>query len=507
MKLWYKNNPGMNALIGLLALMWVTYTLMYLLTPYFGDDWGYMGIFRSSTGLDGPYPLWQFWLADMRHWLHSNGRMANFLASFCLGAFPKWIIDVILGLGAAAGAALIVKTGGLWRKTGYYSMAILMVAVYMMVFPWWDMMFTIDFAFNYPFTLAVVLGAVYMLCRVKTVESGRWMTLLAVTVGFAAGCMHESASLPLLCGLVVWIWRGRRWKLFTAMQRRLLIAFAVGTILATVSPGIIFRLAGEESWRVPDDSALMLVVKSAPLTLLIFTAYVLLLLFSRHSRSSFGKLMDSRACIWAVAALLALAPVAAGGIVGRSGWFSQAYAMIFLCYWVRIHDIRVRPGIAVGVATVAWAAAAVQSIATVVVAVDFNRRMTDIDRAYIESADGVVFADDIDYLTEPWWTLQRIDHRTQDLYYERKAFADFHHKERLPVILPREAETLDFTLPLDVTFPSGVAIKSGRPTVKDCETAVILPFRRDGHDFYLMLPPRPLAWGERGYQKAPDEVE
>ncbi|MDE5785496.1 MAG: hypothetical protein K2H98_03100, partial [Duncaniella sp.] len=236
-------------------------------------------------------------------------------------------------------------------------------------------------------------------------------------------------------------------------------------------------------------------------------AYALSLLFSRRVRSSYSTLMDSPACIWAIAAILALAPVAAGGIVGRSGWFSQAYALIFLCYWMRTCDIRVRPGFAAGAAAVAWIAAAVQSVATVVVAVDFNRRMTDIDRAYLESADGIVFADDVDYLTDPWWTLQRIDHRTQDLYYERKAFADFHHKDRLPVILPREAEMLDFTMPVDVTFPSCAAIKSDRPTVNDCETAVILPFRRDGYDFYLLLPPRPLAWGERGYQQAPDEMD
>ena len=488
---------GFCALCSLLVIMGVTYTLMYLITPYFGDDWGYMGVYRTSTGLDGSYPLWQFWLYDLRHWLHTNGRMANFLASFCLGAFPQWVSDVILGCAAVSGAALIVRLGGLWRTQGYASMSVIMVAVYALLFPWWDMMFTIDFAFNYPFTLAVVLGAVYLFMKLNTAAGGTLKSVMVIAAGAVAGCMHESASLPLLCGAVWWIWREKRWLTFSPVQRRMFIAFAAGTLLSTLSPGILLRAAGGESWRIPDDTPWVLIVKSAPITLLIFLAYGIVLTVSRRARQNFSALFSSPACVWAIAAVTALAPVAAGGIVGRSGWFSQAYALIFLCCWVRSAEIRVPLSLAVTSAAAAWLITSAQSVATVITGVEFHERMAEIDRAYVDSPDGIVFAEDVDYLTGPWWTLQRIDHRTQDMYYERKAFAGFYHSDELPVILPPEAELIDFLTIDEAEFPSGVIITTSDPSETQRDAMTVIPFEREGRRFFLLIPRRALAWGER----------
>lgn len=498
MKQIVRYNSGFMALVALLAVIWVTYTLMYLLTPYFGDDWGYLSVHRTSTGLDGLYPLHEFWLADARHWLHSNGRMANYLASLCLGVFPKWLIDVILGSAACAGAALIVRIGGLWRTDGYGSMAVIIVAVYAMLFPWWDMMFTIDFALNYPFALAVILAATYMFGRMKSADGkAPLMTSAVIIVGVVAGCMHESASLPVLAGVGVWLWFHRDDNGLSTMQRRMLWAFAAGTALATLSPGILFRAAGSEAWRVPDDNPWILVVKSAPITLIVAVAFICSLICSRRMRRMLPRIAASPAIVWGVAAIVALGPVAAGGIVGRSGWFSQAYALIFMCRWIRMSELRLPRAVTVTAAAVAWIVTVAQSIATSVTAVEFGRRMEAIDEAYLESADGVVFADDIDYLTSPWWTLQRIDHRTQDMTMERENIAGYFHREHLPVILPQAAASIDFNTLHTARFNSGAVITTRKPEGDSCLSATVIPFRRAGREFYLIMPRRRAAWGER----------
>ncbi len=490
---------GAWALYSLLAVIGVTFTMMYLLTPYFGDDWGYLMVHRTATGLDGHYPVWQFWVYGLRHWLPASGRMANFLASLSMGLLPKWIIDVILGLAALAGAALIVRLGGL-RDRKYSSMAVVLVAVYALLFPWWDMMFTIDFAFNYPFTLAIVLGAIYLFIRLAKVKRNSLKTGLITVVGLIAGCMHESATLALLLGLMVWLWQGKKWKELSYLQRWLIIAFAAGTIISTLSPGILFRASGGEAWRVPDDPGWLLVVKSAPVTLIIFAAYVISLIFSKREKRDFEELFRSPAVVWAIASIIALGPVAVGGIVGRSGWFSQAYAMIFLGCWWRRTDVKMPAALA----AIAWILTVAQSVATAVTAVEFSNKIRAIDSAYLASSDGIVFADDVNYLTSPWWTLQRIDHRTQDLYGDRKAIADFNHKSALPVILPPEAKTLDFTTLDEAEFHSGAIVTSVIPKAELNGSVIAIPFERSGRNFLLLLPKRELAWGERGFQTVPE---
>ncbi len=489
------SNTGHAALLLLLTVIAVTFSAMYLLTPYFGDDWGYMMVFRAPEGYDADYPLWQFWFFGLRHWWGANGRMANFLAAGALGVCPSWMLDILLGLAAAAGAALMIKVAGVWDRRGFASAGIITACCYALLFPWWDLMFTVDFAFNYPVSLAVVLAAVYLFGRLRSVRLSRWGKVLTALAGLTAGCMHESATLPLLAGAALLTLREKKWQSFSGGQRLLAVTFAVGTAVATFSPGII-RRALYGGAAPPDDTALILVVKSAPLTLIILAAYILSLVFSRHQRNLAPKLFSTPALAWAVAAIIALLPVAAGGIVGRSGWFSQAYMLIFALCWIRTTEIRLPRAVAAALAAVAATVTAAQSVATVVTATEFHSRITAINRAWLSSPDGIVYAPLVDYTTRPFWTLQRIDHRTQENYYDRLNMTRYYRRPALPVILPTEASAVELDTVTRAAFPDGTVI-SATPMDATAEADTLAFTTATGRRLYLSFPRRHRSWGER----------
>ncbi len=418
---------------------------LYLLFPLTGDDYGYMGSFRTINGFDGPWPLSRFYRWFPFHWLHANGRLANFCAMTALTFLPKWLIAAIMGCATWLMMALALRLGDAWRgRTLAATAALAYIAV---AYPWWDLMYTVDFNFNYPVATAAGVGAIYLWQRYNQ-EAKRWSKALCLGAMVIAGGFHESMGAPLLAACAWMLFAQRRWPQGSGrLSVAPVAAFAAGVAIAFTSPGIWARAAQS---RVADAPLGELLLCSAPLTLGAIALFGVLLLWprwrgwmAREARSWWG--------FWMVAAICALPFCAAGGIMGRSGWFSQTFALIALLQWTRALRGSASP-VAISVSKLATAILGAAALFFTAAPIPYVARMAKAEaeaRAQlVQSRDGVVFADLPDENALPWYTLRRVRTLDPDDYYIHQVVADYYGAPRF-LILPAtpERRTLTPTLP------------------------------------------------------------
>ena len=146
------------AAMWLLAVVWIA---VYEVAPYFADDWGYIYTFRSPQGAGcGYWPVGRAWSWVPFHWLHTNGRAANYLAGYGMGFLPEWVLSAVASLAVAWMTVMTLRLGGVWRRRGCVALCCLGIAAVTVCLPWWNFLFSIDVNFNYVLSSSVVLSFV-----------------------------------------------------------------------------------------------------------------------------------------------------------------------------------------------------------------------------------------------------------------------------------------------------------------------------------------------------------
>lgn len=487
----------------LLAAAWIVF---YEVAPYYSDDWGYMLTFRSSEGPGtGFWPLERIWRWFPFHWLHSNGRAANYLAMLSLSFLPKWLVSALTGAVVAWMAVAVARVAGVWRS-GRMTLGCAAIAVVTLLFPWWNDMVSIDVAFNYPVASAVVLAFILLLASPR--RRSPW---LMAPLGFLAGAMHEAASLPLAAALCVLWWRSRRQsgtELTWCRSRAALWGFALGCLEVASSPGIWGRLGASAD---PDHPLPLALLISAPLTLGAILLCVVLAA-SRSGRAFLRRLFASPvACGAAVAALGSLLFCAVSGITGRSGWFSQIYALIFLLSAGAASGVRIGR-VAGAVLSVAMLALSVWSVLLPVprllrASADI-RAMAAALREAPAGADVILCRDLYDEHSRPFEALGRARAIENTDAFILGQIAEFYGASSLAVLpvsaasLPLDDLTLPYTLAdgslllaappaMAATFPEGNALLFLPPAPSSAAPLMCIPLHTPaGRTLYRIAAPR-----------------
>ncbi len=439
-----KRSTTAARLTAILALL--TFCL-YLLFPLTGDDYAYMGSFRTIDGFDGPWPMSKLYRWYPFHWLHANGRFANLFAMLSLTFLPKWVIAAIMGAATWGMMALVLRLGGAWHGRPLAASAAL--AYIAIAFPWWDLMYSVDFNFNYPVATCAGLLFAYLWQRYDRIEKG-WMKKGCLLAAFIAGGFHESMGAPLLAAGLWLVTANRLWPSASkpSLPKAPLAAFGAGVAMAFCSPGIWGRATAE---RVADAPLPELLLCSAPLTLAA-TALFCGLLLSKRQRE--WIMAESRGWwgFWMAASLGALLFCAVGGIIGRSGWFSQSFALIALLIWGKSRSLKLaKPearsryvtvlAMAPGIAAVFFTAAPIPFVAETAALEARARELLKESRAGVVTEDMPLESE------KPWWTLKRVRCLDADDYYLHQVIADYYKKPRFVIVPPETKGMREEKLP------------------------------------------------------------
>lgn len=462
----------------LTALTAFIFAVWYAALPYQGDDLSYQATFASAEGLGhGIWPLYKLPSFVAHHWLYVNGRFANDLAALFLGLFPQRLCALMAGGMTGLMLMMVLQHAGIWCRKGWQTLATVVIGIYMFIFPWWDTMLYIDCNFNYVWSTALPLVFLWLLWNPQLLTgAGKTAFFGVVVFAFLAGGMHEAATAPLCAGLLWWVWQAHAWRGLPRRSRVLMVMFFAGAAVVALSPGILMRAS---SLGRPDDVLPVLLLKSVPFTLVLIVWLLVELLRSRLSRRRLWLRMRTRWGVWIVASLASMCLVALGGIVGRSGWFSQTYAIIAMVLLLRRTRWRVgeRSGAVVS---------AVIALLIIVHGATLSVRLFkagNADRAMraaiAGSNDNCVFFDLPKGDDEPWWTLGRV--RVMKPYdtYTRHFIGFWYGKDFQPVILPRAAAAIDFAgfkgVPLSEWLGAGFENVAGEPLPGGAFLATGLP--------------------------------
>lgn len=418
--------------------------IKFYFTPYSGDDLSYMGVF---SGESAQLPWWGLPRFAASHWLHANGRLANFVMPVC-AFLPKWVVAPLF---AAAVVWLLSIADRLANPSRNPWLTPIVWLTLIVALPWWDSMCLFDCQLNYVWTSAMTLTSFRL---ITTSQPVRWK-YGAAALCFLAGCMHESASLPLLCGLSAWMLASRR----HSESAPLLYAFAAGTLLVTLSPGILLRAGGE---RIADDPLPMLILKSDLLPLLLWSGIAMGTL-TRKGRRKITAFMHTPDGALAIAALLSAAIGLWSGIVGRSGWFAQLFALVVLSRMLlpRLKAPLLRP-----VAVFSAAVVMVYFSMLAALQVKLGKEHDRMVQLYSQSADGVVFMDYTRDSDLPYWVLGRTRGVPDpDDVHLLQCLAQYYHPEApQPVVVPEETRLhLPLATGSEVTLANGDILTTQLP--------------------------------------------
>lgn len=422
---------------------------IFLFSPFAGDDFAYKCVFQ------GPQPFSDDWsdlfLWARMHRVSANARLFNLIVPALLS-----LDRIVLALLSAAMTALMLVYGlKLTGKAAADRMyATLFVAAMAWVLPWWDSMSIFTCQENYIWTSAIILLSLYMILN----PPQRIFTLvLALGICGLGGATHEGGTLPLAVGLLAYgvIIRprpGRSWLLAAA--------FFIGMLFVSLAPGIIGRAASQ---RLADDPLVWLALKTIP-AVLVMVAVLIAMLFTAVWRERLRALVLSPYLILIVAAVASSCIALMSGIVGRSGWFAEIYALIVLFHLCGeyLHASR-RIGRAVSVVV---AVALLFQTAFVAVWQYFLDRENDtFVNLYTTSGEDILYMDYTAHDRLPWLLLGRYRGVPDaDDVYILKTFVDYYRPgSPLPVILPHDALSVDLSAVSEAKLSNGDIIADRLP--------------------------------------------
>jgi len=469
-----------------------------------GDDFSYLSHFGFADDSPGHFhPVWDFPKFVVSHWLDQNGRAANYIAALLLTWLPERVVMMLSGLMSGLMMWLILIWAGCFRHYRSNASGVLLIGVLALALPWWDSMQVFDCAVNYVWTTGAVL-AFLLLLHSRGLQA--WPAWAVAVLGFIAGAMHEAATLPVAVGFgILFLLRG---QLQGKRNFRVgAIAFVAGVIWCVSSPGIMARAMSDVA---PDDSPAVLVLKSCPVVLLLLSV-VLVEAFTLKGRQRLSELSVSCWLAFALASVVSAAVCAVGGIVGRSGWFAEVYALIALWLWYG----KLACPVPVFVKTVS---AALICLVLVIHYYEFattqwrlGRQMRDVRELYRSSADGVVFYPEAVYEdTLPWWLLWKTRGiPDEDDSYQLERFSHYYsHGDKRLVVIPaaedRFVTAMDGGNVFEISprvrvvseIPSGVVPHTNDrekssvliATDKNGGRSVVTPFTYNGTVYYLITP-------------------
>lgn len=309
-------SAGGNALRAMLfysvLLFAAAWCLWGLCTPLMGDD--LITAFRSHDLGRGPLAVPRYaWGV----WNHCNARTGDMMAPLWLYMLPRVVSALLLGIAVCTAIWGVMRLGLAGRRAPL-TVSLALLSVYV-VLPWWDMDFYVCH-FNYVWGTALSSLSLLPLLERRLRPLWLWAAPLVVV----AVATHEALGLPLGCGLVAWLWLGRRPGGLSAVDRWWVAAMLVGAVLCLTSPASYRRLGHGSAG---DLAMTEMLVQTVPLSVALVARAAWLAL-----RGRLVALVRTRWTLFAVASVVSAGLALVSGVEGRAGWYAQIFALVALIF-------------------------------------------------------------------------------------------------------------------------------------------------------------------------------
>lgn len=423
----------------------VIYFLSALQMPLIGDDLGYREAFARKFG---DIPVFGT-LRKMRgHWLDINGRFSDMANVIFLYHIPHWLLAVISGVMVSVFLWLV----NLWCfdcRKGYVTMRIALIALIVFTFPWWDSYMLFVVQMGYLWSAAWVLATLYVMLRTDWPDSryARWPLAFAALL---AGWLHEACGPAVSLGLFIYILVNRGyWREWTPGRRVMLIAFFIGAFLTLLSPALWLRFRSVMA-ATTDDPFFVLLVKNTFFVLLLL---VVLIVESFAHPQRLKGLCRTPWLVFVLAALSSALVSAAGGVMGRPGWFAQSFAVIAIVQWMFTYRLpRISTLAASSVSTLLTLVIISHLGAFLIWQVRMERQLNEVISRFEKNPAQYIYMDYIRPADVPWYVLGKtLGAYDENDYWPLQMEMEYHGGNRYwPVILPERLKNFDFK---DVKLP------------------------------------------------------
>lgn len=352
------------------------------------------------------FPHWYQWpLAIPYQWLTGNGRFGDMIGNILLAEAPMWLLASLSAVMEGLLYLMAIKISFPHRKA--VLPRLLTLAVILFVFPWWDSFFLFVCRINYIWSAALTLFVLWItLFKKGETPTIKWGWLLPV-IAMAAGWGHEACGMPVAAGLVLYFLFIRKFSTLPKLSRVTIIAFVIGAVLSVTSPCSYSRLGNVSS---PDDTVPVLILKSSSIVLILILSLIIALCFKGGRKKVVSLCRDSW-IVLAVAAMCSTLFVAVGGVVGRSGIFSQMYSLIALGILIRslagerrvvFTNLPMRL-----VSVLLFLIMSAHIVGVCAYQIEGNWELKYCRILYERSSDGVIYASPRQRNEFPWWTLMK----------------------------------------------------------------------------------------------------
>lgn len=508
---------GVTGFVAAIGILWAVF---YLYTLLVGDDLNYANVFSDANGLGNGYYSYETLTSFLHnHYNDTNGRFGNLLLTLAISYVPLWLSEVLSGLMVALMTGLILYFAGLYPGRGRGLAAVSVAAFIAVFFPWYDYFDIIDVSFNYVWAAVFALGFMVLMKRDVSLPRNVPGATPVFLFCLFAGAFHEALALPMCAGLLYVVIVKRAYtpaalRMLGRNRAAYLVAFVTGSVIPAISPGLWMRFFSAD--KAADADMGMLILVSAPLAL-VFMLLILCELLTHVGRRRLRSYFMSEKSFWFVAAVCSLPIIAAGGIIGRSGFFAQIFALIAILQYLHPWTyIRVpRKVAAVGAAAITLLVVA-QMVALCVIHRDAYMAGCRIYSEYARSADGIVYCDQPDESQRPLWAWSRVRNLHIDDDFTVYALQRRYNHSHPLVLLPECARGIDLNS-LDSTaevrlssagtivgaIPAGAIMPDSthwtRPTVGYTadRSHIIMPIPRPGRPDLYYIAPRIILFGDK----------
>lgn len=254
-------------------------------------------------------------------WTGLNARFGDLSNYIWLHLLPRPITAILCGGMLLLAYLFLFKLSGV--SFGNYFKSLIIILITIMCWPFEESFAYLVVQLNYTWAIAMAASSLWLILYGK-LKSPMWY--LATPWVFASGFGHEAIGMPMMLGLIAWIYLRMPKEPIPTLKKWLIGVLFAGCIFSVSSPGLyhhfLYGLDGQTS-----TLSWINVLKNGSLGWLLvgFILYKLI-----YRRKELKQLLHTPWIAFAVLSICSIPFFIMGDADGRAGWGVQFFALVAL---------------------------------------------------------------------------------------------------------------------------------------------------------------------------------